>query len=52
MVLCGVDPGLENWLETASHPHGTLCLRWVGAQHPVHPTTRVVKLDALKEIVR
>jgi hypothetical protein len=52
MVLCGADPGLANWLETAGHPHGTLCLRWVGAKHPVHPTTRVVKLDELKESVR
>jgi hypothetical protein len=50
MVLSHRDPGLANWLETAGHPHGTLCLRWVGARQPVHPTTRVVKLNDLKEL--
>ncbi|MCY1424126.1 hypothetical protein D9M71_398620 [compost metagenome] len=52
MVLSARDPGLANWLETAGHPHGTLCLRWVGAKQPVHPTTRVVKLTDLKELAR
>ncbi|MDH4558481.1 DUF1214 domain-containing protein [Pseudomonas sp. BN417] len=51
MVLSHRDPGLPNWLETAGHADGTLCLRWVGAEHPVHPTTRVVKLDHLKELL-
>jgi hypothetical protein len=50
MVLSHRDPGLANWLETAGHSHGTLCLRWVGTRKPVHPTTRVVKLDDLKEL--
>ncbi|MNU11764.1 hypothetical protein D3C72_2598740 [compost metagenome] len=50
MVLSHRDPGLANWLETAGHPHGTLCLRWVGAKQPVQPTTRVVKLNDLKEL--
>ncbi|MCP1603930.1 DUF1214 domain-containing protein [Pseudomonas citronellolis] len=50
LVLSARDPGLPNWLETAGHPHGTLCLRWVGAQRPVHPGTRVVKLTDLKEL--
>ncbi|MCY1338894.1 hypothetical protein D9M69_247640 [compost metagenome] len=50
MVLSHRDPGLPNWLETAGHANGTLCLRWVGAKTPVHPTTRVVKLDHLKEL--
>ncbi|RJG09110.1 DUF1214 domain-containing protein [Pseudomonas cavernicola] len=49
LVLSARDPGLPNWLETAGHRQGTLCLRWVGASHHVHPTTRVVKLDSLKE---
>ncbi|MDF3932874.1 DUF1214 domain-containing protein [Pseudomonas citronellolis] len=52
LVLSARDPGLANWLETAGHPHGTLCLRWVGAQQPVHPSTRVVKLADLKELAR
>jgi hypothetical protein len=33
-----------NWLDTAGHACGTLCLRWVGATHPVHPLTEVVSL--------
>ena len=26
------DPGVPNWIETAGHRRGTMCLRWVGAQ--------------------
>jgi hypothetical protein len=51
LVLSHRDPGLPNWLETAGHADGTLCLRWVGAERPIHPTTRVVKLDHLKELL-
>jgi hypothetical protein len=50
LILSHRDPGLPNWLETAGHADGTYCLRWVGAERPVHPTTRVVKLDHLKEL--
>ncbi|MGH8353882.1 MAG: DUF1214 domain-containing protein [Pseudomonas sp.] len=49
LILSARDPGLPNWLETAGHRQGTLCLRWVGAAAPVHPRTRVVTLDSLKE---
>jgi hypothetical protein len=45
LVLSHRDPGHANWLETAGHDKGTMCLRWVGASEPVHPSTRVVKLD-------
>jgi hypothetical protein len=50
MVLSHRDPGHPNWLETAGHDTGTLCLRWVGAttEH-VHPTTRVVKLSEFRK---
>ncbi|HXG27623.1 MAG TPA: DUF1214 domain-containing protein [Nevskiales bacterium] len=43
LVLAHQDPGHPNWLETAGHDNGTLCLRWVGAEEHVHPETRVVK---------
>lgn len=43
LVLAHRDPGHPNWLDTAGHASGTLCLRWVGADAPVHPATRVVK---------
>ena len=45
LVLSHRDPGHANWLETAGHDRGTMCLRWVGANEQVHPSTRVVKLD-------
>lgn len=38
------DPGLPNWLETAGHPVGTMCLRWIGAREIVEPETLVVRL--------
>lgn len=49
MVLAHRDPGHPNWLDTAGHGEGTLCMRWVGADEPVHPTTRVVKFDTLQK---
>jgi hypothetical protein len=48
IVLAHRDPGHPNWLSTAGHDCGTMCLRWVGADEPVHPTTRVVAFDRLK----
>ncbi len=49
LILSQRDPGQPNWLETAGHRNGTMCLRWVGAAQPVHPSTRVVKLASLPE---
>ena len=50
-VLAHREHGHPNVLETAGHDNGTLCLRWVGAKQPVHPTTRVVKhSDLSKEL--
>jgi hypothetical protein len=46
LVLAHRDPGHPNWLETAGHRRGTMCLRWVGAKLHPDPTTRVVKLAA------
>lgn len=47
IVLAHTDPGRANWLQTAGHKNGTLCLRWVGAADPVDPTTTVKKLSEL-----
>jgi hypothetical protein len=48
IALAHEDPGVPNWLETAGHRRGTLCLRWVGArEHPV-PATRVARLAELR----
>ena len=48
VVVSHVDPGHENWIETAGHTRGTMCWRWIGAQ--VHPDLewRVVKIDDFK----
>jgi hypothetical protein len=48
LVIAHEDPGVPNWLETAGHRRGTLCLRWVGAKEHPEPTTRRVKLAALR----
>ena len=45
IVVAARDPGHPNWLSTTGHAEGTMCLRWVGADQPVHPTTRVRKLS-------
>ena len=50
LILAHRDPGRPNWLQTAGHGNGTICMRWVGAKQPSHPITSVVKLDTLKEV--
>lgn len=49
IVLAHEDPGQPNWLQTAGHEQGTMCLRWVGASDVVDPQTRVRKLAELRE---
>jgi hypothetical protein len=48
MVVAHEDPGTDNWIDTAGHPHGTMCLRWIRAKHHPQPETRVVKMADLK----
>jgi hypothetical protein len=53
LVVAARNPGVANWLDTASHVRGTMCLRYVGAgpslgeSDPRHPCTRRVKLNEL-----
>ncbi len=47
IVVAHEDPGCPNWIETAGHRRGTMCLRWVGAKTHPEPTTRVVPRHAL-----
>jgi hypothetical protein len=47
IVLAHRDPGIPNWLSTAGHNQGTMAWRWIGAPHPAHPRTRVLKLAEL-----
>ena len=44
IVVAGRNPGHPNWLETAGHDRGTMCLRWIRADHHPTPRTRVVKI--------
>jgi hypothetical protein len=48
LVVAHADPGVPNWLETAGHARGTMCLRWIGAAAHPDPATRVVKLAELR----
>jgi hypothetical protein len=43
LVIADRDPGADNWIDTAHHRRGTMCLRWIGADSPPEPATRVVK---------
>ena len=47
LVIAERDPGLRNWLDTAGHRRGTMCLRWVGADTHPDPRCRLVALDGL-----
>jgi len=47
LVVAHEDPGLENWLDTAGHHHGTMCVRWVRADSYPEPHCRVVKFADL-----
>lgn len=49
LVIAAEDPGVSNWLDTAGHRRGTMCLRWVGARAHPDPTTRVVPLASLRD---
>ena len=47
IVVSHADPGVPNWLETTGHTSGTMCFRWIRAENPVQPSTRVVKFAEL-----
>jgi len=41
LVVAHRDPGHPNWLDTAGHARGTMCLRFVRAASEVQPRTRL-----------
>jgi hypothetical protein len=47
IVVAHRDPGLPNWISTAGHACGTMCLRWVKAEACPEPRTSVVGLSSL-----
>ena len=48
IIVAHRDPGLPNWLTTAGHDCGTMCLRWVKAREFPEPRTRVVPFSSLR----
>ena len=42
LIVAHKDPGLPNWLDTAAHERGTMCLRWIRADSHPQPSVRVV----------
>jgi len=47
IVVSHENPGVENWLDVCGHNQGTMCWRWIGAESPPTPATRVVALSSL-----
>ena len=47
LVVAHEDPGVDNWMDTAGHDHGTMCVRWVRATSHPEPECRVVKLTEI-----
>ena len=49
-VLCGEDPGVANWLDTAGRPVGLCMLRWFWPRSEAgfEPRTRVVKTSEVR----
>lgn len=49
LVVAHRDPGLAdaNWIDTAGHRRGTMCLRWVRASTQPEPRTRVLSTTEL-----
>lgn len=45
VVLCGRDPGVANWLDTAGHSNGAMILRCVRTATAPIPTARLVSFD-------
>jgi len=50
VVVAHHDPGCANWLSTCGHERGTMCWRWIRAQDPPDPRTRLVTLDELAQL--
>lgn len=49
IVVAAENPGVPNWLDTGGRSEGHMAFRWAGADDAPEPSTRVVKLAALRE---
>lgn len=50
VVLAHSDPGVPNWLTTDGHTCGTMCWRWIHAEHHPQPHARVVPLTEVASL--
>ncbi|MGB0620386.1 MAG: hypothetical protein ACPGVZ_13060 [Myxococcota bacterium] len=50
-ILAHDDPGVPNWLDTANHTGGLLTFRWFWPESDPTPTSRVVKLAAVRDVL-
>ncbi|MBB4615430.1 hypothetical protein [Novosphingobium taihuense] len=48
-VICNVDPGVPNWLDTAGRFKGVVQGRWYQASSAPHPTIKRIKLSELRD---
>jgi hypothetical protein len=48
VVVCGPDPGVANWLDTAGYSNGAMILRCVRTETAPTPTVRVVPVDQIR----
>ena len=50
-VIAHADPGVPNWLDTAEHRDGLLTYRWFWPEMDPTPTSRVVKLADVRNVL-
>jgi hypothetical protein len=48
IIVADRDPGTGNWMDPAGHRRGTMCLRWIRADHHPKPECRVVPVKDLR----
>lgn len=50
IIVAHQDPGRDNWIDTVGHNHGTMLFRWVKADSPVTPSTRVINFNDINSL--
>jgi hypothetical protein len=48
VVIAHRDPGVQNWLDTATHPEGMIQYRYVWTKTKPAPSVRIVSFDQLR----
>lgn len=51
LIIAARDPGSANWIDTAGHTRGTMCVRWVRADSHPEPRCSVVQLPSSRAVV-